>query len=384
MTAWNPQPTVIINGVPHTSLTLWNVSIGFGRTSIWQQPRASFANISILNTDGTDHGFDMNQLVVVKVKNSAGTDVTLFTGKITSVDNSINSSGASGTAAIQTITAVGPFADMSRKIIGGSAWPKEMDDIRMTRIFNDAGASIDVVDTPGVYEFKAVTPPVTDAYTLAATYATQAFGYIYETPDYEVGFANESRRFVDARDNGYFLIPKSYVLWGGIASQKTLADITNSVSVTYRAGTESADDLTSQGTYGIVAASVNTELHDAADAQVQADRYVVLRAYPRTSLSSFTIQVDSDVITNINRDKLLGMAMGEPIEIDNLPIAIKNTTYRGFVEGYTFSINRYQMSLTLTTSDYTYSVTPTRWQDVPAALIWSAVGPTIQWDTYDD
>jgi hypothetical protein len=383
MTAYNPQPTVIINGITHTSISLWNVSVSYGRTSIWQQPRASFASISILNTTGTDYGFDMNQVVIVKVKNSANADVTLFTGKITSVDNTIDSSGSVATSAIQTITAVGPFADMSRKIIGGSAWPKEDDDVRMTRIFNDAGATIDVVDTPGIYEFKAVTPPVTDAYTLAATYATQAFGYIYETPDYEVGFANESRRFVDARDNGYFLIPKSYVLWGGIASQKTLADITNSVSVTYRAGSEFAEDLTSQATYGIVAATVNTELHDSSDAQVQADRYVVLRAYPRTSLSSFTIQVDSSLITNVDRDKFLAMAMGEPIEIDNLPIPIKNTTYKGFVEGYTFSINRYQMSLTLSTSDFTYSVTPTRWQDVDPADIWSGVDPAIQWDTYD-
>jgi hypothetical protein len=383
MTAYNPQPTVIINGVTHTSISLWNVSVSYGRTSIWQQPRASFASISILNTSNTDYGFDMNQMVIVKVKNSANADVTLFTGKITSVDNTIDSSGSVATSAIQTITAVGPFADMSRKIIGGSAWPKEDDDVRMTRIFNDAGATIDVVDTPGIYEFKAITPPVTDAYTLAATYATQAFGYIYETPDYEVGFANESRRFVDARDNGYFLIPKSYVLWGGIASQKTLADITNSVSVTYRAGSEFAEDLTSQATYGIVAATVNTELHDSSDAQVQADRYVVLRAYPRTSLSSFTIQVDSSLITNVDRDKFLAMAMGEPIEIDNLPIPIKNTTYKGFVEGYTFSINRYQMSLTLTTSDFTYSITPTRWQDVDPADIWSGVDPAIQWDTYE-
>jgi hypothetical protein len=77
------------------------------------------------------------------------------------------------------------------------------------------------------------------------------------------------------------------------------------------------------------------------------------------------------------------MAMGEPIQISNLPISIKNTTYKGFVEGYTFSINRYQMSLTLNTSDYTYSVTPTRWQDVPAVDIWSAVNPAVQWVTYD-
>jgi hypothetical protein len=383
MTNWNPQPTVIINGVAHTSLSLWDVKVSYGRSSIWEQSRASYANISILNTTGTDHGFDMNQMVIVKVKNSAGADVTLFTGKITSVDNSINASGISATAAIQTITAVGPFSDMSRKVIGGSNWPKEDDDVRMTRIFSDAGVAVDVVDTPGIYEFMAITPPVTDAYSLAASYATQAFGYIYETPAYEVGFANESRRFVDARDNGYFVIPESYILWGDVASQKTLADITNSIVVSYRAGSRSADDLTSQTTYGIVGASITTELHDSADAQVQADRYVTLRAYPRTSLSSFTVQVDSSAVTNVDRDKFLATSMGEPIEIFNLPIAIKNTTYKGFVEGYTFSINRYQTSLTLTTSDFTYSVTPTRWQDVDPADIWSGVNPAIQWDTYD-
>jgi hypothetical protein len=383
MTAWNPQPTVVINGVAHTSLTLWNVSIGYGRTSVWEQARASFANIAILNTTGTDHGFDMNQVVIVKVKNSAGADVTIFTGKITSVDNSISSSGSAGTAAIQTITAVGPFADMSRKIIGGSAWAKEMDDVRMTRIFNDAGVAIDTVDTPGVYEFMATTPPVTDAYSLAASYATQAFGYIYETAGYEVGFANESHRFVDARDNGYLVIPESYILWGDVASQKTLADITNSIIVSYRAGSEDAQDATSQATYGIVAGTVDTELHNATDAQVQADRYVTLRAYPRTSLSSFTVQVDSNAVSDANRDYLLAMSMGEPIQISSLPIAIKNTTYKGFVEGYSFQINRYQMSLTLSTSDFTYSVTPTRWQDVPAADIWSAVDPAVQWVTYD-
>jgi len=383
MTAYNPNPTVIINGVTHTSVTLWNVSISYGRTSIWEQPRAGFASISILNTTETDHGFDMNQVVVVKVKNSAGADVILFTGKITSVDNTVDSSGSIATSAIQTITAVGPFADMSRKIIGGLAWPKEDDDVRMNRIFTDAAVPIDVVDTPGIYEFQAITPPVIDAYSLAASYATQAFGYIYETPDYEVGFANESRRFVDARDNGYFTIPKSYVLWGGIGSQKTLTDITNSVSVTYRAGSESAEDLTSQATYGTVAASIITELHDSADAQIQADRYVVLRAYPRTSLSSFTVQVDSSIVTDADRDKFLAMAMGEPIQISSLPIPIKNTTYKGFVEGYSFSINKFQMSLTLNTSDFTYSVTPTRWQDVPALDIWSGVDPAIQWDTYD-
>jgi hypothetical protein len=115
---------------------------------------------------------------------------------------------------------------------------------------------------------------------------------------------------------------------------------------------------------------------------VQADRYISLRAVPRTSLAAFTIQVDSPDVTDADRDKFLNINTSEPIQIDSLPIGIKNTTYKGFVEGYSIAFNEYQMTLTLNTSDYTYSVTPTRWQDVPASLIWNDVDPLLQWVDY--
>jgi hypothetical protein len=80
----------------------------------------------------------------------------------------------------------------------------------------------------------------------------------------------------------------------------------------------------------------------------------------------------------------ISMSMGEPIDITDLPMALKNTDYRGFVEGYSFAINQFEMVLTLITSDYTYSFTPTRWQDVSSSLTWNGVGSTVQWTTYDD
>jgi len=381
---WTPQPTVTINGTNRKSITLHDVQISYGRSSVWEQARASYATMTILNSTNTDYGFDMNQSVSVKVKNSAGTDVTIFTGKITSVDNQLAASGSIGSLATQTITAVGPFAQMSRKLIGDTSWAKEMDTARMTRIFTDAGVTIDTVDSPSIYEFKIRDAAVADAYSLAADYAQQADGYIYETSTGTVGFANESHRFNYVQSNGYTTIPNNYILWGSVASQKTLADIMNSIIVTYRAGSATADDTTSQTTYGKVAGSVSTDLYNLADAQIQADRYLVLRAYPRTSLSNFTIPIDSSNVSDANRDKFISMSMGFPIQISSLPMAIKNTVYRGFVEGYSFSINQYQMVMNLATTDYTYSMTPTRWQDVSATLIWSAVGSTVQWSTYDD
>lgn len=381
---WTPQPTITVDGVDRKSITLSDVQISYGRTSVWEQARSSYARISILNTNNTDYDFQMNNVVSIKVKNVAGTDVTIFTGKITSVDNNLAGSGTIGTNAVQTITAVGPFSQMSRKIIGGSTFPKEMDALRLTRIFNDAGQTIDVVDTPAIYEFAVRSGSPADAYSLAASFAQQAFGYIYETSLGKVGFANESRRTTDAKANGYTVIPNNHILWGNVSSQKTLADILNNLILTYSAGTKTATDATSISDFGQVDGSISTELHNAADAQTQADRYVTLRAYPRTSLSSFTIPINSPNVSDALKDFYISMSMGEPIEVTALPIALKNTTYRGFVEGYTFSINQYEMILTLNTTDYTYSFTPTRWQDVLSTLTWNGVGSTVQWNTYDD
>lgn len=381
---WSPNATVTIDGVDFTQESLWNVSVTYGRTTIWEQARAGYASIDILNITNTDYGFDMNLPVVITVEDSSGDPVTLFTGKISNVSNRVAAAGENGLAAIQTISAISVFAEMARKVIGDTSWPKEYDDDRMTRIFTDAGVTIETVDTPPVYEFTARSASPSDAYSLAASYASQAFGYIYETPLGEVGYANESRRFVSARDYGYLNISTDYILYDSVQSQKTLSDIMNSIVLSYKANAQvTAQDTTSITNYGQVAGSVITELEDMGEAQNQADRYITLRAYPRTSLSSFSIQLDSPEVTSGDLDALLAISMDTAIEIDNLPIAIKNTTYKGFIEGWTFSINRVQVALTFDSSDVAYSVTPTRWQDVPALLTWNGVGATVTWDTYD-
>jgi hypothetical protein len=382
---WAPNPTVTIDGVDFTGESLWNVSVSFGRTTVWEQSRAGYATINILNANNQNFNFDMNHSVVITVEDSAGFPVTLFTGKISNVSNSVQNAGSNAVVAIQTISALSTFAQMARKVIGDTNWPKEFDDERMTRIFDDAGVTIDSVDTPPIYEFTARSANPSDAYSLASTYATQAFGYIYETPTGTVGFANESRRFNYVTASGYLNIPTDYILYSGLASQKTLSDIMNSIILSYKANAQkTASDATSIATYNLVAGSVTTELETGADAQVQADRYITLRAYPRTSLSSFTIQLDSPNVTSANLDEFLAISMDTAIEIDNLPLAVKNTTYFGFVEGWTFSFNNVQMSVTFDSSDVAYSVTPTRWQDVDPALIWNDVDPTVTWNTFDE
>jgi hypothetical protein len=77
------------------------------------------------------------------------------------------------------------------------------------------------------------------------------------------------------------------------------------------------------------------------------------------------------------------MTMGKAIEINDLPVPLIPTNYYGFVEGWILQVTRNQAAISLTTSESSYSIQPTRWQDVDAALAWNAVGAAVQWATYD-
>lgn len=381
---WKPNGTVLIDGVAYTDKTLWNVQISYGRSNIWDQSRAGFANVQIVSLDGTHFNIEVNDPVVIKVKDSANADVTVFTGKVTDVQNNVQASGDAGTVVISTVTAIAPLGQMARAIVGFTAYPKEYDDDRMTTILTESGVTIDVVDTPGVYEFTARSADPADAYSLATYYAQMAFGYVYETTDGKVGYANESRRLNEVQDNGYWTIPENYILWSGVSSNRSLNDILNSITLTYKANAiVTASDAGSIATYGEIGSRVNTELENLGEAQYQADHYIGLRAYPQTNLSQFSVMLDSSFVSSADLDIFLAIYMGKPIQILNLPNAVLDSVYKGFVEGWILAFNQYQANMTLTSTDSSLSIVPTRWQDVSALQKWTDVGATVQWFQYE-
>jgi hypothetical protein len=379
---WNIDCTVTIDGVDYSDKAIDSVSISYGRSSYWEQARTGFATIVIADWDDTDYGFEINDSVVVKVDNASAVARTVFTGKVTSVETKMGAVGSVNEVAFITISAVGPFAGMSRKILS-TTYGRELDSARLTNILTDAAVSIDVVDTPGIYEFDSTGAFVADAYSTAAKYAGMANGYIYETTDGEVGFANESRRTTAVAATGYMSIPENYILWRSISSSKSLGDILNSINLIYGSGTKTSSDATSIATYGLLGASVTTELHHAAEAQELADKYVALRRVPRVNMSAFAVQLDSPNVSDADLDSLLQMYMGKAISITGLPVSLLATNYYGFVEGWNLQVSRNQAAISLITSESSYSIQPTRWQDVSAALAWNAVGAAVQWATYD-
>jgi hypothetical protein len=380
---WNPNCTVTVAGVDFSSKAINAVSVTYGRTSYWEQARTGYSTVEIVNWDDTDYAFEINDSVVVTVDNASAVARTVFTGKITNITSRMVAVGSVEEVAVITLTAVGPFAAMSRKVLSTS-YPREMDSARMSAIFTDAGVTVDTVDTPGIYEFAATQTFTADSYATAAKYAGMANGYIYETTDGEVGFANESRRTIDVDTNGYMTIPENYILWRSVSSSKSLADVLNAITLTYHNnGVVTASDTPSQGLYGVLGSSVSTELHNASEAQELADKYVALRRVPQLNMSSFTIQLDSPNVTSADLDDLIQMTMGKAISISGLPVPLNPINYYGFVEGWILQVTRNQAAISLTTSEASYSIQPTRWQDVSASLAWNAVGAAVQWITYD-
>lgn len=381
--SWLPNPSVVINSVPFTSKSLNGVTINYGRSNVWEQPRASYAHVQILNTTDIANNFEIGQSVVIQVDNSLGVSKTVFTGTLIDVTSRIGKTGSAGETTIQTITAVGPFAQMARTgILGDYAIQTDTD--RMTSILTDSGVSVDVIDSPYIYTFAKRDPNVADAYSLASTYAGQSFGYIYETTDGKVGYANESHRLNDVQANGYYNIPENNILWNGVQSQRTRNDIVNDLSFDYHGGfSVTSTNTGSISTYGRAGAKITTEISNSTDAQIIADRYIGVRAVPQNNLSAFTVMLDSPNVSNATIDKLVSIYMGLPIQVQNLPLALTPSIYTGFVEGWTLSISRVQTSLQLITTDSTYSLTPTRWQDVDPTTAWNAVGAAVQWYAYE-
>lgn len=380
---WSPNATVTINGVDYSDKSLVGISVNYGRTNIWEQSRAGYATIDILNLDDVQEPFNLNQTVTIKIENSVGTDVTVFTGIINDITNATSFTHTAVKVSVARITAIGPFAGMARVITEGS-YPKEYDDDRLDRIFTAAGVTVDVIDSPGVYEFTSKSIDPVNTYQLASYYAGMAFGYIYETADGKVGYANESRRTVEVSDNGYFDIPTEAILTSGITSKVGLSDLANDIELEYKANAiVTGSNASSIATYGRRAYDIITELEQMVEAQNQLDRYLTLRSVPRINLSSFSVQLDIPSLTNAERDGLINIYMGKPIRIVGLPTAIFPGTYSGFVEGWNLNIGREQATLTLQTTEAALSLVPTRWQDVSALTKWSDVSAAIQWPDYE-
>jgi hypothetical protein len=121
-------------------------------------------------------------------------------------------------------------------------------------------------------------------------------------------------------------------------------------------------------------------LHDSLDAEAQAQRYLDLRSFPRSKFESITFPITSPELSDEQRDALLGIFMGMPISLTDLPLNINGGQFQGFVEGFTWSVSLNSILLTINMSPIEFSLVAINWEQVNAAEQWNTLSNTLTWE----
>ena len=409
MTQWNPIWKVEIDGVEYTDAILANLTIRSGRTKIYEQAQAGYVNIQLLDLAQTIIPVNINSTIGVSVKDTAGVFVAIFGGNVVDIALEVREVGSTAFTQTYSITALGALARLPKSLTEG-VLSKDFDGNQIQTILEQvlfgswaevAGAvtwatydptttwadaennGLGDIDTPGNYELAARSSSTTDVYSLVSALATSGLGYIYENALGQIGYADSTHRTTYLATNGYVDLDANQARGAGLRIETRAGDVRNYLTIKYDATSSSektAFDTTSIGQYGTLAQIISTTLHNAADAESQADFYLSLRKQPQPIFSEITFDLTNPELDNSDRDNLIGIFMGEAVALNNLPLNMSEGAFQGFVEGWSFQASYNQLSVTLLLSPLAYSLQAMAWNDVPVTEIWSSVSPILDWE----
>jgi hypothetical protein len=408
MTQWSPIWQVEINGVNYTNYTLANLSITSGRTNIYEQAQAGYVSMELINFQQAAIPFEINDSISISVYNSSNVLIPIFGGNVVDLGVTISESGSIGFTQRIAITALGALARLP-KVLTNGVLSKDYDGTQIATILrevlfdtwaevpgalqwntydpttqwnNAENSGFGEIDQPGNYELAARTSDRTDVYSLVSALATSGLGYIFEDSAGRIGYADSDHRSAYLAVNGYVDLTANDALARGISMITRAGDVRNSLTVKYGATSsseKSASDPTSISLYGTLAQIVTTTLHNAHDAEDQAEFYLTLRAYPRAAFNAVTWELTNPEISDSDRNSLIGVFMGMPVNLANLPLNMNAGEFLGFVEGWTFSANYNTLAVTLIMSPISFSLQAMRWNSVPVTEQWNTVNPTLDW-----
>jgi len=409
MTQWTPDWSLTINGTEeYANITLANLSITSGRTDIYSQPVAGYATMEIINLDLSSVVIDVNNQVSIKVKDSTGAYVNIFGGYVTDREVSVISSGTGGINEVLRITALGALSKLPKSLTQGVLSKDEDGDqiysILAPLLFdqwnevpaaltwsgynptktwaNAQNSGLGEIDRPGNYELHARSADVTDVYSLVSALATSGLGYLYEDAEGRIGYADSTHRSSYLATNGYVNLSGNNALTQGIRTIRRLGDIRNKVTIQYKNNSEAtATDADSVALYGQQAQAIQTSIENTADAVSQANFYLAIRAFPQDIFQSITFPLGNPEIDDSDRDSLLNVFMGLPVDIQDLPSNMVNGRFQGFVEGWSFRASYNNLNLTLNVSPTAFSLQSMKWDNVAGTETWNTISPTLDWNS---
>jgi hypothetical protein len=408
MTQWSPVWKVEIDGTEYTSAVLANLVIRSGRSNIYEQAQAGYVNIQLIDVNQTTLPVNINSTLSVSVKNSSNTFVPIFGGNVVEVGLEVRDVGSTMFTQTYSIIALGALARLPKSLTNG-VLAKDLDGVQIASILEPllfgtwasvAGALSWANYTPtttwanaennglgeidaGNYELAARSSSRTDVYSLIAALATSGAGTIGEDSFGRIFYADSTHRSVYLATNGYVDLTANHARAAGIRIETRAGDVRNNLTVKYNATSSaevSASDAASIAEFGELSQIITTTLHNSADATSQANFYLSLRKTPQPIFSDITFDLTNPELDNTDRNSLIGVFMGMPVALTDLPLNMNSGTFQGFVESWEFRASYNQLAISLNMSPLAYSLQAMQWNDVPATETWSSVSPTLDWE----
>jgi hypothetical protein len=409
MTVWTPDWKLTVAGVDYTDIAISDIAHQAGRDDIYAQPNPSYLQVQLIALSGQTLPFQINDSLSLQVKNSSGSYVNLFGGDITDLTVEVGATGALATVVNYTILAMGSLVKLAKEIYTGTISQDEdgnqiydllssvllasWNDVpsattwatyNATETWANAGnQGLGEIDQPGLYTMENRGTEPDTIYNIASLIADSAFGYLYEAPNGDIGYADADHRQTYLLANGYVDLDARHALGAGLSTITRSADIRNDIYINYGnnfGSQETASSPESIALYGYKSENINSTIHSAVDAQAVADRYIAQRAFPLAAFQSITFPITNPAIDNSDRDALLGVFMGQPLNIQNLPPQISNGVFEGYVEGWRWSTRFNELFLTINLSPVAFSQVAMRWNTVPITEAWNTIDPTLTWE----
>lgn len=406
MTLWSPEYRIKANGTNVTDISLVGFNITAGRSDINSATQPSVCNLNLINLDNTILPFNVNTSITIEVKDSTGTYVVLFAGRISDVATEVTSAGSTSIVTNLRIIAVGSLARLARGLYDGSL-TEALDGAQITQLLTqllidnwnevppaETWATYDPTQTwqtvatllgeidTGLYTMRSQTLSNAAINSTAAGITTSAGGYLYEDSQGRVGYADQSHRSDNLIADGYTELDANQALASGISANAQVGQLVNKFVVNHGnnfSSTHTSESADSQSRYGVYGATFNSYVKNSADVTNFADRVIQLRAYPQSLFQSITFPIHSTEIDDADRDALLGINMGLPVKVVNLPTNILNGEFTGFIESWSWRSTVNGLFLTFSASPTSFSVYTQQWRQVASAEAWNSISTTLEW-----
>tara|TARA_R110000868_G_scaffold279524_2_gene539576 strand:+ start:5526 stop:6662 length:1137 start_codon:yes stop_codon:yes gene_type:complete len=365
--------SVVIGEATSVELTTISddVSLVFGRSDIYSDVCQSAARVTFYDADVSPY----MKLLGYTLQVYSTASVLAFTGTISDMSLQV-ATPTSGNAL--TVTAIGRLSALGQKLIGSDVYPQETLEVRLDRIFADAG-----ITAPFYVLELSSADLATSVVERSATESTalnvinellssvQAF--VYDHPDGTIRIQSLAWRVESAGTNTV----GADVVYSPTWTQS--AQITNRVIVDYETGKIQKDDATSQERYGIRTGYLSTKLVSATDATTLATLTLNRQRRPRWNLRGIDVVQD---------DTEHYFSIGQKLYVSDLPTdspAGSTGNYMGLVEGFSQAYRRGEQRTTVLITDPIFSGLALQWEDTLMPWImtpyqWNTIRATVQWD----